>query len=213
MTLLLDTKARVLQTSDGQVFNPASRTWRRGAEGRTGDPVSLPRAVAWLQGESGSPSRVPIAIIGPREARDDQLEAAATVGAGLAGLQLTVICGGRQGVMEAACRGVELAGGISVGILPDDSPSAANPYVTIPIATGIGIARNAIIARSALCLVAVGGGYGTISEVALSLQFEKPVFTLLGGPDIPGVRPCDNPEMAIDFVLRVVLGLPPNDEL
>jgi len=213
MTLLLDSKAGFLRTSDGQVLDPPTRTWRRESGEWTGDAIGLHEAVAWLQGESGSPCRVPIGIIGAREARDDLLEAAEIVGAGLAKLQLTVICGGRQGVMEAACRGVEQAGGISVGVLPDDSPSAANPYVTIPIATGIGIARNAIIARSALCLVALGGGYGTISEVALSLQFEKPVFTLLGGPDMPGARPCDSPVEAIECVMRVVLGLSLDGEI
>jgi uncharacterized protein (TIGR00725 family) len=89
--------------------------------------------------------------------------------------------------MEAACRGIATAGGISVGLLPDAEWDAANAYVSIPIATGIGVARNAIIARACWALVAVGGGYGTISEAAFGLQFGRPVFGLAGAPRIPGV--------------------------
>jgi uncharacterized protein (TIGR00725 family) len=84
----------------------------------------------------------------------------------------------------------------------------ANPHVSVPIATGIGIARNALVARAALCLVAIGGGYGTISEIAFALQFEKKVFVLADGPLIDGVQPCDDAAQAADGVARVVLNLP-----
>jgi uncharacterized protein (TIGR00725 family) len=111
--------------------------------------------------------------------------------------------------MEATCRGVAASGGLSIGILPDDDPAAANPYVTVPIATGLGIARNAIVARAALCLVAIGGGLGTVSEVALGLQFGIPVLALIDGPDVQGIRRCESIDEAVDGVARVVLDLDP----
>jgi uncharacterized protein (TIGR00725 family) len=209
MTLVLDRSSGQLARSGGFAFDPASRTWTRSALEPAGPPTDLWDAVKWLQTESGVPLRIPVAVIGPREARSDQLEMAEALGSALAEIGLTVICGGRQGVMEAVCRGVDAAGGISVGLLPDETAENANAYVTIPIATGIGVARNAVIARAAFCMVAVGGGYGTISEAAFGLQFEKPVFSLLGGPDIVGVSCCGTLDEAVDGVCRVVLGLSP----
>ena len=164
----------------------------------------------WLQRESGTPCRVPVGVIGARVPPEPFLVMAEAFGKRLAEIGLTVLCGGRQGIMEATCRGAAAAGGISVGILPDGDPAAANPYVTVPVATGLGIARNAIVARASLCLVAVGGGLGTISEVALGLQFEIPVFTLVDGPDVQGVRRCASVDEAVDGVARVVLNLPPD---
>ena len=110
--------------------------------------------------------------------------------------------------MEAACKGAAEAGGICVGLLPDETPGTANPYVTIPLATGIGAARNVILSRAALCLVAIGGGYGTLSEIAFGLQFEKKVLGLSGAPHIPGMIPCHNPREAAVRIARVVLNLP-----
>jgi uncharacterized protein (TIGR00725 family) len=109
--------------------------------------------------------------------------------------------------MEAACEGAASAGGMSIGLLPDDEWQAANRFVTIPIATGIGVARNAIIARAGLALVAVGG-YGTLSEIALALQFGRPVLTLLDAPAVSGVRPMDSVEATLDAVCHLVLALP-----
>lgn len=210
MALLFDPAAGRLHDGEGRVFEPAGRTWLRGS-GASGpaEPVSVLQAVARLQATPAR-CRVPVAVVGAREAAPAQLAAAETLGRRLAEIGLTVLCGGRQGVMEATCRGVAAAGGISVGVLPDGDASAANPFVTVPIATGIGIARNAIVARAALCLVAVGGGYGTISEVAFALQFGRPVFTLLDGPTIAGARPCASPEDAVEGVAQVVLGLSPD---
>lgn len=209
MTLRLDSTRARLFDDGGRIFRPASRAWEACNEASIGgDRVSSAEAVAWLQRTSGSPCRVPVGVIGAREARSDQLAAAEDLGHRLAERGLTVLCGGRQGIMEAVCRGVAAGGGISVGILPDGDAAAANAYVTVPVATGLGIARNAIVARAALCLVAIGGGYGTISEVALGLQFEKVVFTLLDGPAIAGTHPCMTCDQVLDGVSRVVLGLP-----
>jgi len=210
MSLLLDTENRLICQDTNTRFTPRERRWvpqDPGESAPTGRPLDLQDAVRWLQAKSGHPCRIPVAVIGGREATDDQLQAARTMGTLLGEMGLTLICGGRQGIMEAACKGVSMAGGISVGILPDTDASMANPYVTVPVATGIGVARNALVARSALCLVAIGGGYGTISEIAFGLQFEKPVFGLAGPPAIPGLVPCTTPEQAADHVARAVLGL------
>ena len=109
--------------------------------------------------------------------------------------------------MEAACEGAASAGGISVGLLPQGEWQAANRFVTIPIATGIGEARNALIARAALALIAIGGSYGTLSEMALGLQFGRPVLTLLDAPILDGTRPMGSADTALDSVCRLVLGL------
>jgi len=166
------------------------------------------QAVANMQREGKTPCRTPVAVLGGREATPFQLETAQEMGRLIAGMGLTLICGGRQGVMEAACKGVAQAGGISVGLLPDEDPAMANPYVTIPVATGIGIARNFLVARSALCLVAVGGGNGTLSEIAFGLQFQKRVFGLAGPPEVPGLIKCRDPHEVARMVARTVLGLP-----
>jgi hypothetical protein len=97
--------------------------------------------------ESGTPCRVPVAVIGPRGATPPEQQTAFSVGAGLAALGIVLLCGGKGGVMEAACEGAASAGGVSIGLLPKGEWQAANRFVTVPIATGIGEARNAIIAR------------------------------------------------------------------
>ena len=89
-----------------------------------------------------------------------------------------LICGGGSGVMEAAARGAHEAGGTVVGILPSDDEGTANPYVDIPIVTGLGNARNAINALTAHALIAIGGGPGTLSEIALALKVDTPVVGL-----------------------------------
>jgi uncharacterized protein (TIGR00725 family) len=98
--------------------------------------------------------------------------------------------------MEAACRGAREAGGTTVGILPGADRGAANPFVDVAIPTGLGEARNALVVRSADALVAVGGGYGTLSEIALALKAGKPVVGL-GSWDIEGVEPAATPEQAV----------------
>jgi uncharacterized protein (TIGR00725 family) len=108
--------------------------------------------------------------------------------------------------MEAVCRGAAARGGVTVGLLPETDPSQANPFVTVPLATGIGEARNALVARCAFCLVAIGDSYGTLSEVALGLQFEKRVFGLAGAARVDGVRHLASAEAAVEAVAHLVLG-------
>ena len=204
---LLDRRHGRLSLAGLGAFDAAARRWVEAPE-LSGEPVGLRDAVRWLQRESGAPCRPPVAVIGTREATDAEREAAFALGAGLADLGLTLLCGGRTGVMEAACAGAASAGGLSIGLLPDDEWQAANRFVTVPIATGIGVARNAIIARAALVLVAVGGGYGTLSEIALALQFGRPVLRLLDAPAVAGTRLARSPDGALDAVCAIVLALP-----
>jgi len=120
----------------------------------------------------------PIGIIGPGDGGAAECAAAFAAAGCFARAGMSIICGGRGGVMEAASRAAAQAGGIVVGILPEEDTRAANPYLTVAIPTGMGEMRNAIIARSSLCLLAIGGGLGTISEIALGLKWGKPVFCL-----------------------------------
>jgi len=119
-----------------------------------------------------------IAIIGGSAPTRGEAATAEAVGHALAAEGAILICGGRGGVMKAACRGAKQAGGLTIGILPGTNRRGANPYVDIPIVTGIGEARNAIITRTAQAVIAVGGSYGTLSEIAFALAFGVPVVGL-----------------------------------
>jgi uncharacterized protein (TIGR00725 family) len=133
--------------------------------------------------------------------------AAEAVGRALATIGFSVVCGGKQGIMQAVCRGVAAANGVSVGLLPEAEPDHANSYVTIPIATGIGEARNALVARAGFCLVCIGDSYGTLSEVALGLQFGRPVVGCCGAPEVNGIRHLADANTIVDAVASIALGL------
>ena len=138
-----------------------------------------------------------IAVIGGNEAGAADLDHAESVGRLLAEAGAILVCGGRGGVMEAACRGARAAGGLTVGILPGDDVAEANPHVAVPVATGMGIGRNLIIVRSAGAAIAIDGRYGTLSEIAFALQLGKPVFALSPWIAVPGVAVVDSPEAAV----------------
>ncbi|BBK30478.1 hypothetical protein EDC65_2080 [Stella humosa] len=161
-------------------------------------PVSATTGLEYVL--RGRARRVPVGIIGPREATPAQLALAEALGARLGEIGLQLLCGGRGGVMEAACKGNLEAGGSPIGLLPDTEWDAANPYVAIPIATGIGQARNALIARACLVLVAVGGGYGTLSEMAFGLHFDRLVLTLDKAPAVDGAVACASVDEAMDRI-------------
>lgn len=194
--------------ADGRRFDGAAAAFV--GEARDIDPawkkLGARDAVAWLQRQ---PCRIrpPVAVIGPREATEAQRQTAYAIGLDLAGAGLGVICGGRQGVMEAVCKGVHDGGGVSVGLLPDGDWRTANPYVTIPVATGIGIARNALISRAAHAMIAVGAGLGTISEMALGLQFNKIVFAVHDRIAVEGVRTYPDWESMSPHFYEAVLTL------
>ncbi len=119
-----------------------------------------------------------IAVIGGGEPSPEEAKLAEKVGRELARQGAILVCGGMGGVMEAACRGASSEGGITIGILPGDSAKAANPYVQIPIVTGIGYARNISVVKSAEAVIAIGGSYGTLSEIAHARQSGIPVIGL-----------------------------------
>jgi uncharacterized protein (TIGR00725 family) len=143
-----------------------------------------------------------IGVIGGSAGDEKIRKTAYEVGRLVAEAGALLICGGLSGVMEAACRGAQEAGGTTIGILKGQSITDANPYVDIPIATGLGHGRNLIIINTAHALIAVSGRYGTLSEIAFAIQSGKPVFGL-GTWDIEGVIKCSIPDEAVKMALDV----------
>ncbi|HEY2160792.1 MAG TPA: TIGR00725 family protein [Solirubrobacteraceae bacterium] len=137
-----------------------------------------------------------VAVVGPAEATDEEASIARAVGSGLARAGAIVVTGGRGGVMAAASQGAAESGGTTVGILPGTSRDEANDWVTIAIPTGLGELRNGLVVRAADAVIAVGGAYGTLSEIALALKNGVPVIGL-GTWDIDGVQGVPSPEEAV----------------
>lgn len=144
-----------------------------------------------------------IAVIGGQRAGKAALRQAEEVGRLIARAGAVLVTGGLSGVMEAASRGAHAEGGITLGILPHDGKEHANEYVNVPVATGLGIGRNVIIARTADGVVAVGGEYGTLSEIAFSLQLGKPVAGI-GSWDIKGMMSARDAKDAVSKVLKAL---------
>ena len=121
---------------------------------------------------------VVVAVIGPGgpSVEPDRLRVATEVGAGIAEAGATLVCGGLDGVMAAASEGARRAGGVVLGLLPGSERDAGNPYLSIAIPTGLGEARNALIIRTADAVIAIGGGYGTLSEIGFALKTARPVI-------------------------------------
>jgi len=119
-----------------------------------------------------------IAVVGNSSCSPEEAKLAQSVGELLAQQGATIVCGGLGGVMESACRGAKSKGGLTIGILPGQDPSTANPWVDIPVATGIGEARNVAVVKSAHAVIAIGGRYGTLSEIAYALKSNIPVIGL-----------------------------------
>ncbi len=145
-----------------------------------------------------------IAVIGDSSCSKEVYGIAEEVGKCIAQKGGILITGGLGGVMEAASKGAKQAGGITIGILPGLSREDANRYVDIPITTGLSHARNIIIARSADALIAVSGGYGTLSEIAIGLKLGKPVIGIKTWDTIEGVIKVDHPEEAIQKALELL---------
>jgi len=138
-----------------------------------------------------------IGVIGASLPSAEGLRMAEVVGREIASRGAVLVCGGLGGVMEAASKGAVEAGGDVMGILPGGDKLSANPFVTLPVPTNMGHARNVIIAHTADALIAVEGEYGTLSEAAISLKLGKPVFVLPGGPQIAGTISVDSAESAV----------------
>lgn len=164
-----------------------------------------------------------IAVVGGGETPKSVLDAAFKTGAEIMRAGFTLICGGLGGVMEAACRGASTVVGSGtgriIGVLPGYDKGEANPYVDVVIATGIGYARNSIIASSADAVIVISGGSGTLSEIALAWQYGKPIVILRGLPGITSrfieesidgrrsdrILGADSPEDAV-HIIRSILG-------
>ena len=202
--LVLCRDRRILHDGD-RWFDSWALVWRRSdAPLPVGEPVSPTEAVRWLFREAKA-RQVPIGVIGPREANPRQIEVAEQLGKRLGELGILVLNGGKTGVMEAVSKGCMESGGQVVGFVPDEEWSCANEFVTIPLATGIGPARNVLIARASMALVAVGGEYGTLSEMALGLHFGKPVFSLEDAPEVKGAQRMESVEEVMDALTLVIL--------
>ena len=140
-----------------------------------------------------------IAVIGGSEIGAEIADLARQVGREVARRGAVLLCGGLSGVMAAAAQGAQEAGGISLGILPNGDRRRANPYLTYTIATNLGHARNMLIAHSADAVIAIDGGYGTVSEAAIALKLGKPVIGLQVTWDLPELRRAGSPEEAVSL--------------
>jgi len=150
-----------------------------------------------------------IAVIGGEQPSSEEAKLAEEVGRELARQGAILVCGGLGGVMEAACRGASSEGGVTIGILPGNNPKAANPYVQIPIVTGIGYARNIIVVKSAQAVIAIDGSYGTLSEIAHARQSGIPVIGLntwsfsINGQQDNSITLAQSPTEAVDKAMSL----------
>lgn len=185
----------------GRHFDAWHWSWQASDGPTAGEavPVSLGDALPLICKDMGA-RRVPVGVIGPRDATDHQIETAQRVGELLADSGLALVCGGMTGVMTAAAEGAQRRGGLTIGLLPGSDWRDANRFIALPIATGLSEGRNMVIAKSSTALICVGGSYGTLSEVAYGLHFGKPVLGLAGAPDVPGVTQLES----VDEILPVL---------
>jgi uncharacterized protein (TIGR00725 family) len=144
-----------------------------------------------------------VAVIGAGECDGETAARAEAVGRALAEHGLVLVTGGLGGVMKAASRGAREAGGLVLGLLPGSDPCQANEHVQLAVATGMGDARNAILANTAEGFVAVGGAHGTLSEIAFALKRAKPVIGRGTWP-IEGVEVCEEPVEAVERLLQAI---------
>jgi uncharacterized protein (TIGR00725 family) len=156
------------------------------------------------------PPRAWIAVVGPGQGSGEpELALAEEAGAAVAEAGAGLVCGGLGGVMEAACRGARSRGGLTVGLLPGTDRDDANGWVLVALPTGLGEARNALVVRAADAVVAIGGGWGTLSEIALALKTGVPVVGIgtwepaREGEPVPGVVAVDDPRVAVAEALRL----------
>ncbi len=149
-----------------------------------------------------------ISVIGEGNARPEIEDLAEQVGAELARRGHAIVCGGLGGVMQAASKGAKSVGGTTIGILPGDDPKAANPWIDVPICTGIGHARNVIVVKTGRAVIAVGGAYGTLSEIGHALSDGIPVIGLKtwgmsrSGDEDDGIIVASDAEDAVEKAIQ-----------
>ena len=145
-----------------------------------------------------------IGVIGGSTCSEQIARLAEEVGRGIANANAVLVCGGRGGVMEAACRGAKSAGGMTIGILPGDDREQANVFVDVDIVTGMGVARNALVVKSSQAVIAIDGKYGTLSEIAFCLQLGIPVVGLQTWEVAPEIITARTPAQAVKLALQAV---------
>jgi len=152
-----------------------------------------------------------VGVIGSTKADPDLLILAEEVGAEIAKRGAAVVCGGLSGVMEAVCKGARREGGLTIGIIPSDEKSDANPYVQIPIVTGMGMGRNVMLVKTSDVLIAVGGEFGTLSEIAHALNIGKKVIGLrtwslekARDRPIPNLIVAGDPKEAVEIAMKAI---------
>ncbi len=146
-----------------------------------------------------------IGIIGESQASDEQFSAAQEVGAQIAKRGGIIVCGGLGGVMEAACRGAKSAHGLTIGIIPGFSRHEANPYIDIPIVTGMSHARNIIVVRTSNAIIAIGGSHGTLSEIAFALKLGIPIIGIKTWDVSAEIKKVSSPKEAVDMAFGLAL--------
>ncbi|MBD3367886.1 MAG: TIGR00725 family protein [Candidatus Eisenbacteria bacterium] len=147
-----------------------------------------------------------ITVVGRGRCSEELASLAADVGAEIARRGAILVCGGLGGVMEAASRGALEADGMTIGVLPGTDPERANPYIVVPIPTGMGEARNVINVRAGRAVIALDGGNGTLSEIALALKIGIPVVALGAWSELDGVVAAGDASEAVDEALRLAGG-------
>ena len=146
-------------------------------------------------------NRIRIGVIGGANPEKKWSQMAFEVGTLIAKNNAILVCGGLEGIMEAAAKGAKQAGGTTLGILPGNFPQDANPFIDIPIATGLGYTRNSLVAMNADTLIAIDGQYGTLSEIAYGIIYGKKVIGI-GTWTIEGVQVASSAEEAVELALR-----------
>ncbi len=149
-------------------------------------------------------SKIQVSLIGGSKPPLWAIEAAEEVGKLIARRGATLVCGGMRGVMEAACRGAREEGGLTVGIIPYYEKDKANKYLDVVIPTGLGLARNALVAASGDVVIAIDGVWGTLSEIALAKNLGKGIVVLGAEWELSGVEYADTPEEAVDTAFRMI---------
>ncbi len=145
-----------------------------------------------------------IGVCGGATITEKTAELALQVGREIAKRDAILVCGGLSGVMKYAAKGAKEEGGMTIGILPGNSRDTANPYIDIPIVTGMGVSRNVILVKTSECIIAIDGKYGTLSEIAIALSFYIPVIGLATWDVDERIIRAETPKEAVELALRAV---------
>lgn len=148
-------------------------------------------------------SKTIVCVIGGHKCSKEVEELAIDLGKNIGQMGFILLCGGLSGVMEAVSKGAKLAGGLTVGIIPGADKHQANAYIDVPIATGMGYARNTIVATAGDIIIALPGETGTLSEIAFAINMKKPVIDL-GGWDVPGMFKAGSAKEAMEIVNKLI---------